>query len=275
MPDAMVTNRFSESVASLHEDLPVHSSSDVPVRLKEVTRSLNNLSWHTAGVECQAEASVHAVHEAPVPPDIHVLYQDWSKSHAKDKVSKKLWAELETTEYVDDPKSDAYFLLQKGKIFHQGEMFVYKVIFLKMLAAVHLCMPIRAYMRLDNLLANGSRYLMICITLYLYLTRLTHWFIFVLYVNRLRHVAAVHLIHWMVLPSLNMSSTVFLWILWNSQIVPPRMPLCTTMLCVLYAAKRLRCNHSVCEEGRHLLGCGPKGCGARICYLWVACCHLP
>ena len=79
MPDAMFTNNGSELVASIHEDPSVHSSSDVPFTLKELTRSLNNLSWHTAGAECLAEASVHAVHEVPVPPDIHVLYQDWSK----------------------------------------------------------------------------------------------------------------------------------------------------------------------------------------------------
>ena len=137
MPDAMVTNEFSELVAIIHEDLSVHSSSDVPIALKEVTRSLNNLSWHTAGAECLAEASIHAVHEVHVPPDIHVLYQDWSKYYAKDKVYKKLWAELKTTEYVDDPKRDAYFLLQKGKIFHQGTICVPQAILSKVLAAVH------------------------------------------------------------------------------------------------------------------------------------------
>ena len=70
MPDAMVTNNVPELVASIHEDLPVHSSVEVPVTLKEVTRSLNNQGWHIAGAECLAEASVKAVHKVPVPPDI-------------------------------------------------------------------------------------------------------------------------------------------------------------------------------------------------------------
>ena len=105
--------------------------------LKEVTSSLNNLRWHIAGDECLAEASVEAVHEVPVPPDIHVLYQDWSRHYAKDKVYKQLWAELKTTEYVDDPKRNASFLLQKGKIFHQGKVCAPKAILSKGLAAVH------------------------------------------------------------------------------------------------------------------------------------------
>ena len=77
---------------------------------------------------------------------------------------------------------------------------------------------------------------MLGITLYLYLMLVTHWCILVLYVNRLSRVAAVNLIHWIVLPFLNTSSTVFLWILWNCPMVLPRMALCTTMLCVLYVA---------------------------------------
>ena len=55
MPDTMVTNNISELFASIHKDLSVHLNSDVPVTLKEVTRRLNNLSWHTAGAECLAE----------------------------------------------------------------------------------------------------------------------------------------------------------------------------------------------------------------------------
>ena len=79
MPDAFVTNIFSELATSTHEDLSVHSSSDVPVTLKKVTRSLHSVSWHTAQADSLAEASILAVHHVPVPPDIHVLYQDWFK----------------------------------------------------------------------------------------------------------------------------------------------------------------------------------------------------
>ena len=113
----MVTNNFSDLVASIHKDLSVHSTSDVPVTLKEVTCSLNNLSWHTAGAECLAEASIQAVKEVPVPLDIHVLYQNWSRNYAKDKVYKELRAALKITEYADDPKRDAYFSCGKGKYF--------------------------------------------------------------------------------------------------------------------------------------------------------------
>ena len=74
MPDTMVCNNCSELVASIHEDLSVHSNTDVPVRSKEVTRSLDDLGWHTAGAECPAEASVYAVHEVPVLRDIHLFY---------------------------------------------------------------------------------------------------------------------------------------------------------------------------------------------------------
>ena len=52
--------------------------------------------------------------------------------------------------------------------------------------------------------------------------------------DRLSRAAAVNLIHWKVLPSLNTSSTLVLWIVRNCPIVSPRMALCTTMLCVLY-----------------------------------------
>ena len=90
MPDTFVTNTFSESATRTHEDLSVHSSSDVPVTLKEVTPSLISVSWHTAQADCLAEAFVLAVHQVPVPPDIHVLCQDWSKYYAKDKAHKKL-----------------------------------------------------------------------------------------------------------------------------------------------------------------------------------------
>ena len=137
MPDATITNKVSELVSSIHEDVSVDSSSDVLVTFKEVTRSPNNLSWHTAGAECLAEASVQAVYELPVPPGTHVLYQDRSQYSAKDKVHKKLSSELKTTEYVDVPKRDAYFLLQKGKIFHQGKTCVPKAILSRVLAAVH------------------------------------------------------------------------------------------------------------------------------------------
>ena len=50
MPDAMVTNKVSGLVASIHEDLSVQSSSDVPVTLEQVTPSLDNLSRHKAGL---------------------------------------------------------------------------------------------------------------------------------------------------------------------------------------------------------------------------------
>ena len=33
---------------------------------------------------------------------------------------------------------------------------------------------------------------------------------------------------------------------------------------------RLSCNHYVCKEGIHILGCAPNVCGASICTLWFA-----
>ena len=97
-------------------------------------------------------------------------------------------------------------------------------------------MPFGAQKKLNYLSDDGFRYLMLGITLYLSLMLVNHWCILVLYVNRLSRVAAVNLIHWIVLPSLNTSSTVFLWDLWNCPNVPRTMALCMTMLCVLYVA---------------------------------------
>ena len=77
---------------------------------------------------------------------------------------------------------------------------------------------------------------MLALTLYLYRILVTHLCILVLYVNRLSRVAAVNLTNWIVLRSLNAVSTVFVWILCNCLVVPPRMALCTTMLYVLYFA---------------------------------------
>ena len=51
-------------------------------------------------------------------------------------------------------------------------------------------MPIRAWIKPNNFCANGSRYLMLGITLYPYLMFVTYWCILVLYVNRLSRVAA-------------------------------------------------------------------------------------
>ena len=145
LPDGSRTSHFSTLTNEVYEDFSVrHLSDDLlpPMTQHQMGSCLRNLSWHTAGMASYVansvvERSLKLVHEVQVPPDVHVLYQDWSSSYSRDPVYKKMWPELQKTKYVDDEQHGSYYLLHKGKIRHGGKVCVPVKILPPVLTAVH------------------------------------------------------------------------------------------------------------------------------------------
>ena len=103
---------------------------------------LRNLSWHTAGIARYIAASVvqrslNPVHEVQLPPDVHVLYQDWRMYYSGHPVYKKMWPDMQKSKYVDDEQHGWYYLLHKDNIRHGGKLCVPVKILPQTLTAVH------------------------------------------------------------------------------------------------------------------------------------------
>ena len=136
---------FCTLTNEVSDDFSVHHLSDdllPPMTRHQMGSCLRNLSWHTAGTasyvaDSVVDPSLNLVHEVQVPPDVHMLYQDWSGYYSRHPLYKKMWLELQKSKYVDDEQHRSYWLLHKGKICHGGKVCVPVKILPELLTAVH------------------------------------------------------------------------------------------------------------------------------------------
>ena len=100
-----------------------------------VRSAFRQLSWHVPGVEC---LGLNGMQTVKLPPEIHILHEDWTAHYRTDHIYQPYMSELESTQYAPyggDPSK--YLTYYHGKIRHNGKICVPTSILSQLIRALH------------------------------------------------------------------------------------------------------------------------------------------
>ena len=97
--------------------------------------AFRQLSWHVPGVE---RLGLHGMQAVNLPPETHILHEDWTAHYLTDHIYQPYMFELESTQYASyrgDPSK--YLTCYHGKIRHNGKICVPTSFLSRFIRALH------------------------------------------------------------------------------------------------------------------------------------------
>ena len=100
-----------------------------------VRSAFSQLSWHVPVLEC---LGLNGMQTVKLPPENHILHEDWTAHYRRDHIYQPYMSELESTQYAPyRGHPSTYLTYYHGKIRHNGTICVPTSILRQLIPALH------------------------------------------------------------------------------------------------------------------------------------------